>query len=221
MMLATVCRDYQTAIIDTDRDQAMQIVHDAFSGGISAEDIVFRVVIPSIERLISDISSNPGSLAQHYICSQIAAEVVDEMIPHFVQTPESIGHVVIGTSPGDFHALGKRIVIGCLKARMIGITDLGMNVSPETFVDAALENGAQVIAISSMMIHTARGEKGCRAVRRILSERNLEDAIKIVVGGAPYRFDKSLYLRVGADAWAENGILAGDVITSLIREVKP
>jgi len=78
----------------------------------------------------------------------------------------------------------------------------------------------QVNAISAMMVHTARGENGCRKVRQILSERGLEERIKVAVGGAPYRFDPELYRTVGADAWAENGITAGRVITDLIREVR-
>jgi methanogenic corrinoid protein MtbC1 len=58
-------------------------------------------------------------------------------------------------------------------------------------------------------------------VRELLRERGLEERIRIVVGGAPYRFDEQLYKTVGADAWAADGISAGKVIIDLIREVKP
>jgi methanogenic corrinoid protein MtbC1 len=84
-------------------------------------------------------------------------------------------------------------------------------------VDAAVEHGARVIAISTMMVHTARGPGGCVGVRKLLQERGLEDRIKIAVGGAPFRFDPELYKVVGADTWAENGILAARVITALLR----
>jgi methanogenic corrinoid protein MtbC1 len=104
---------------------------------------------------------------------------------------------------------------------MVEVTDLGLNVAPERFVDEALAHDAQVIGISSMMVHTATGENGCRRVRQILKERGVEDRIRIAVGGAPYRFDPELYRNVGADAWADNGITAGRVITDLIREVRP
>jgi methylmalonyl-CoA mutase cobalamin-binding domain/chain len=155
------------------------------------------------------------------MAAQIASEVVDEMVPHFTKAPEIIGRVIIGTSQGDFHGLGKRIVSGCLKAMMIDVTDLGLNVAPERFVDEAVAQDAQVIAISSMMIHTAKGDNGCRRVRQILKEQGLETRIRIAVGGAPYRFDPELYRTVGADAWADNGITAGRTITDLIREVRP
>jgi methanogenic corrinoid protein MtbC1 len=111
------------------------------------------------------------------------------------------------------------VVIGCLKAHLIDVVDLGLNVAPDRFVDEAVARDAQVIAISSMMVHTARGEHGARGVRRLLRERGLEARIKIAVGGAPYRFDHDLHRVVEADAWAENGLLAAQVIQRLIREV--
>jgi len=220
-MLEQVMTQYNEAIMDTDRDRALQVVRDALSLGISPEEVVFEIVVPAIELMMKSIAENQGvSLAQHFMAAQIASEVVDEMVPQFRNVPENVGRVVIGTSRGDFHGLGKRIVSGCLKAMMIEVTDLGLNVAPERFVDEALAQNAQVIAISSMMIHTANGDNGCRRVRQILKERRIEERMRIAVGGAPYRFDPELYRSVGADAWGENGITAGRVITDLIREVR-
>jgi methanogenic corrinoid protein MtbC1 len=220
-MLEKIITAYNDAIFDTDRDQALRIVHQAVTDGVSPEDIVFKLVIPAIEQMLSSVSENmDANLAQHFLTAQIAAEIVDEMIPRFRHAPEIVGTVVMGTSQGDFHGLGKRIVIGCLKAHMIETIDLGLNVAPERFVDEAVAHGAQIIGISSMMVHTARGDNGCRMVRQILRERGLEERIRIIVGGAPYRFDDQLFKAVGADAWAENGIVAGRMITDLIREVR-
>jgi methanogenic corrinoid protein MtbC1 len=220
-MFEHVVKAYNEAIFDTDRERALKVIHNAVDKGVSPEAIVFKVVIPAIELMIKSISESfDASLAQHFLTSQIAADVIEEMIPKFKKTPEVVGCVVIGTSQGDFHGLGKRIVIGCLNALMINVTDLGLNVPPERFVDEAVTHDAQVIGISSMMVHTARGENGCLKVRRILKERGLEGKIKIIVGGAPYRYDANLYKIVQADAWAEDGITAGKVITGLIKEVR-
>jgi len=220
-MFAQVIKAYNEAIFDTDRERALKVIHDAVNKGVSPEAIVFKVVIPAIELMIKSISESfDASLAQHFLTSQVAADVVEEMIPQFKKSPEVVGRVVIGTSQGDFHGLGKRIVIGCLNALMINVTDLGLNVPPERFVDEAVAHDAQVIGISSMMVHTARGENGCLKVRRILKERGLEGKIKIIVGGAPYRYDGNLYRIVQADSWAEDGITAGKVIAGLIKEAR-
>lgn len=221
MKIQEVITRYNEAVFDTDREQALKVIHQARADGLTPEDIVFRVIVPAIETLVTP-TGEPGdmNLAQHFMVSQIAAEVTDAMVPLFEKAPEIAGRVVIGTAHGDLHSLGKRIVMGCLKARMIECTDLGVNVTAERFVDEAVALNADVIAISSMMVHTARGENGCRGVRRLLQERHLEDRVKILVGGAPYRFDPELFRTVGADAWADNGVTAGEAVLKLIGEVR-
>jgi methanogenic corrinoid protein MtbC1 len=220
-MLERIAKAYSESLYDTDRPRALRVVQDALDSGMAPETIVFEVVLPTIESMVDSVSMNfDTSLAQHFMTSQISAEVVDEMVGHFTQPPTMIGHVVIGTSPGDFHGLGKRIVIGCLKAAMIGVTDLGLNVPAERFVNEAVARSADVIGISSMMVHTARGDNGCLGVRRLLRERGLEDRIKIAVGGAPYRFDHDLYKHVGADGWSGSALDAAPLIKRLIGEVK-
>ena len=220
-MLDAIVKAYNEAVFETDKEAAFDVVNAALADGVSAEDIVFKVVIPAVEEMMSNITKDPdANLAQHFMTAQIAAEVTERMLEKFEHPPEIIGRVVIGTAAGDLHSLGKRIVMGCLKALMVEVVDLGVNVPPEKFVDAALEHDAQVIAISAMMVHTATGENGARRVRQILQERALEKRFRIVVGGAPYRFDNELYKTVGADGWAPDGVNAGRAIIDLIREVK-
>lgn len=218
-MLDRVVEAYNEAVYDTDLDQALRVVHDAVAAGVSPEDVVFRVVLPAMDRMVSTLGAEGGaSLAQHYMTSHIADVITTEMIAKFRTSPEVVGRVVIGTAEGDLHSLGKRIVAGCLKARMVEVIDLGVNVAPERFVDEAIAHDAEVIAVSAMMMHTATGERGARRVRILLEERRLGERIRIVVGGAPYRFDPDLYRTVGADAWAENGVTAGKVIADLLGE---
>lgn len=218
-MLEQVTKAYSQAVFDTDREQALKVVHDAVESGVSPEDIVFHVVLPAMDMMIDSLEGEGGtSLAQHYMAAQIADAVTTEMVAKFSEAPEAAGRVVIGTAEGDLHSLGKRIVTGCLKARMIDVIDLGVNVSPEHFVEEAVARDADVIAISAMMVHTAKGERGCRRVRDLLQERHLADRPKIIVGGAPYRFDPDLYWVVGADACAIDGVSAGRVVAKLIEE---
>jgi trimethylamine corrinoid protein len=221
-MLEDIIKSYKEAVYETDKAAAFEVVNAALAKGVTPEDIVFKVVIPAVEELMSGINKDPdANLAQHFMTAQIAAEVTEKMLEKFQHPPEIIGRVVIGTASGDLHSLGKRIVMGCLKALMVETIDLGVNIPALRFVDEAVAHDAQVIAISAMMVHTATGEHGAREVRKLLHERGLEDRIRIVVGGAPYRFDNELFKNVGADAWAPDGVSAGKVIVDLIKEVKP
>lgn len=212
-------RAYCDAVFDTDRDEALAVVERALADGMTPEDVVFTIVIPCMERMVGGlVSDSLVTLSQHVLSAKIAEEVTDDLIPRFTVTPELRGHVVIGTSHGDFHGLGKKILGGCLKAKLFEVTDVGLNVPPERFVDRALEVGARVVGISSMMVHTARGEQGPSRVRELLRSRGLEQRIKLVVGGAPYRFDPRLYREVGADAWGATAIEGTEVVAALIRE---
>lgn len=209
---------YNEAVFDTDRPRAMQVVEQALDGGATPEEIVFDVVIPALEQMIQIIGRDfDVNLAQHYMASQIAAEVTDAMVDRFQQPPVAEGRMVIGSAAGDLHTLGKRIVTGCTKALMVDVVDLGVNVAAERFVDEAVAHGAGVIAVSAMMLHTARGDDGARKVRQVLTERGLDGRIALIVGGAPYRFDTELYRKVGADAWSPDGVSAGRTVRDLLR----
>lgn len=220
-MLEHYIQSYNEAVLETDKQAALDIVDQALADGLSPEEVVFQLVIPAVEQMMSYIEKDPdANLAQHFMTAQIAADVTEKMLTQFKNPPEVIGRVVIGAAFGDLHSLGKRIVSGCLKSLMVDVIDLGINVTAERFVEAAIANDAQVIAISAMMVHTATGENGSVRVRHLLKQRGLEDKIKIAVGGAPYRFDPDLYQQVGADAWAPDGVTAAKIIVNLIREVK-
>lgn len=222
MHLQHLISAFNEAVFDTDRERALRLVREAVAAGIPPEVVVFEAVIPALEHRAPPAGGAVElSLAQHFMTSQIAADVTEELVPMFHRPPEIIGRVVIGNCRGDLHTLGKRIVMGCLRAHMIECHDLGVNVAPERFVDEAVARGAGVIGISAMMVHTARGPNGCLKVREILRQRALEERIKIVVGGAAFRFDPHLYRAVHADAWAADAVGAVPVITKLLQETPP
>lgn len=209
---------YYEALFDTDRERALAVVDQALIDGTTPEDIVFKVVIPVIDRMINELTvSFDATISQHYMTSKVSEEVTTAMIEKFEKTAIGEVPIVLGSAWGDFHGLGKRIVGGCLKANMFEVHDLGLNVIPEKFVARAVEVDAPVIGISSMMIHSAEGENGPLKVREIIDREGLGGRIKIVVGGAPYRFDPDLYRAVGADAWADNAVSAVETISKIVK----
>ncbi len=220
--IAHIASSFFDALFDTDRPKALSVINRAIGRNIAPEDLVFSVVLPGIERMTdSMVDTEKTNLSQHFIASQICEEVIDLLLPLFSGAPSFQGTVILGTSCGDYHGLGKKIVRGCLRASLFSVVDLGINVTAERFVEEAVSQQAAIIGVSSMMVHTALSDQGPRRVRQLLHERGLEERIKLVVGGAPYRFDPELYRTVGADAWGENGMEAVRVITRLLGAQKP
>lgn len=216
-LIDDVLSNYYRALINTNKSQALSIIRGALDQGVDAQELLFSVVIPSVNLMINEfLVEETTTLSQHYICSKAASEATDILLADFGQGQKTAGTIILGTARGDFHGLGKKIVGGCLKANLISVIDLGVNVTAEHFIEQAVEHEASVIGISSMMVHTAAGELGARKVRSLLKEKKLDSKISLIVGGAPYRFDPELYEQVGADAWAENALDSITLIQQLL-----
>ncbi len=101
--------------------------------------------------------------------------------PHLqVEPAKVVGKVVIGSLKGNVQGIGKNIVAATLRAAGFQVVDLGVDVSPEAFVDTAVKEEAQIIAISILVDETVPFLKD---VVGLLQKRKLSEKIKIVVGG--------------------------------------
>ena len=121
--------------------------------------------------------------------------------------------VVLGTVTGDQHDIGKTLVGILLRGAGYRVVDVGIDVAPDAFIDAALEHGARGIGMSALLTTTmpAMGE----VVRR-LKERELDGDIWTIVGGAPVT--RAFAEEVGADAYAFDAGNAVEVIDGLVGE---
>ncbi|MBI4404792.1 MAG: corrinoid protein [Deltaproteobacteria bacterium] len=109
----------------------------------------------------------------------------------------SLGKVVIGTVQGDLHDIGKNLVGIMLKGAGFEVVDLGKSVSPEKFIDAAVNENAEIIGMSALLTTTMSVMKKVTELRK---QKNLQGKIKIVVGGAPVT--KEFATEIGADGYA-------------------
>jgi len=91
-----------------------------------------------------------------------------------------VGKVIIGLLKGNTRGLGKDIVASTLRAAGFQVVDLGVDVSPERFVDAAVREKAKIIAISISVNETV---PFLRDVINKLKQKKLRDKVRIVVGG--------------------------------------
>jgi len=90
------------------------------------------------------------------------------------------GVVVLGTVFGDMHDIGKAMVAALLKADGFVVHDLGINVTPEQFIDAAKKHRATIVAMSALMTSTV---PEMRKVLQGLTAQGLRSAVKVMVGG--------------------------------------
>lgn len=113
-----------------------------------------------------------------------------------VQSP---GKVVIGTVKGDLHDIGKNLVAMMLEGAAFEVIDLGTDVSPERFIEAAQSSGAQIIAMSALLTTTMPNMKN---TIEALKTAGIRDQFKVMVGGAP--ITQAYADQIGADGFAED-----------------
>ena len=118
---------------------------------------------------------------------------------------------VIGTIKGDLHDIGKNLVAMMWKGANIEVIDLGTNVTPERFVEAAQEHGAHLVGISALLTTTMVGMKDVVAAIRAA---NLPD-VKVIVGGAP--LTSEFAASIGADGYASDAGSAVEAARKAIR----
>lgn len=120
------------------------------------------------------------------------------------------GKVVIGTVQGDIHDIGKNLVGMMLEGAGFEIIDLGVNVAPASFAEAA-ENGADIIAMSALLTTTM---PNMVKVMDALQQAQVRDKVKVIVGGAPVTDDFAK--RIGADGFAKDASQAATLAASLV-----
>ncbi len=125
------------------------------------------------------------------------------------------GTVILGTVAGDQHDIGKTLVGIMLRGAGYDVVDLGIDIGPGHFVDAALEHDASVIGMSALLTTTM---PAMATVVRQVRERNLVGRIWTLVGGAPVTRDFAL--EIGADAYAYDAASAVDSVEALFRGVE-
>jgi 5-methyltetrahydrofolate--homocysteine methyltransferase len=125
----------------------------------------------------------------------------------------SRGKVVLGSVQGDLHDIGKNLVGIMLEGAGFAVVNLGIDVPAEKFIEAAVEEDASVIGVSSLLTTTMSKMKG---VVDLVAERGLSGQVKVLVGGAP--LTEEFAQSIGADGYAYDAASAVEKVVALVRE---
>ncbi len=124
---------------------------------------------------------------------------------------ETLGRVVLGTSKGDIHDIGKNLVATILSANGFEVFDLGTSTTPEKFIAKAREVDAHVIGISALLTTTMAGQK---AVIEALDREGMRPKVKAIIGGAAVTGKWADEIK--ADGYARNAMDALELVRNLV-----
>ena len=123
------------------------------------------------------------------------------------------GVVAIGTVKGDLHDIGKNLVAMMLEGNGFKVIDLGIDVGPEKFLDAVVNHGAQIVALSALLTTTM---PTMRDTIVALEQAGVRDKVKVMVGGAPVT--DSFAKEIGADGYSSDAASAAELALRLIKQ---
>lgn len=205
------------AIITGDSDSAAQVTQEALAQGADPLRIIQEIIVPTLTEVGDRFQEMEIFLPELMMAGEAAAastSLLETAIAKAGGERPSLGTVVIGTVQGDIHDIGKNIVSSILSAHGFNVVDLGRDVSPETFLEAAEKNQAGIIGLSALMTTTRPAQ---RSTIRLLEELGVRGQYKVIVGGGSVTPDWAE--EIGADAYAENAAEAADVCKRLIGAV--
>ena len=206
-----------TAIENADRMGAKAII-EAWALGKSFHRVVPELLAPTLERFGVLWSTGHGgvSLATGYVASKVAEDVLSRLLEETRPGDGIIsrGRVLVGNVEDDFHPLGRKMVAAFLRTDGWDVLDLGVDVAPEQFVDAAEESGARVIGASAMMYTTA---KNVARIRGEIDRRGLTGRLQLAVGGAVFKLRPELVAEFGGDGTAASAVEASTLFQELWR----
>ena len=122
---------------------------------------------------------------------------------------EPLGTVIMGTVKGDLHDIGKNLCIMMLRGAGFSVIDLGVDTSPEEFIEAIEDNEANVVGMSALLTTTM---PNMGKTIQAFEEVEMRDIVKVMVGGAP--LTQEFADDMGADGYGKDAISCVDLAKS-------
>ena len=199
-------------IVNGESNVVEQKVNEALSSGIDPAVILNEGMIPAMSEVGRQFEEGECYVPEMLVAAHAMQNGMGLLKPHLQKDKvESRGKVAIGTVKGDLHDIGKNLVAIMLEGAGFEIQDLGTDVSPEKFVEAA-RSGANVIALSALLSTTMTQMKG---VVESLEKADLPNKVFVIVGGAP--LSETFAKSIGADGFAPDASRAVSVVRALMN----
>jgi 5-methyltetrahydrofolate--homocysteine methyltransferase len=192
--------DLYQAILEGNAKKAKEATERALAEGADPNELLDRYMIPAMDEVGRRFDCQEYFVPELLIAARAMKTALELLTPRLAQAGgRKAGKVIIGTVKGDIHDIGKNLVASMLEGGGFEVTDLGVDVPAEKFVEA-VGNQENVIVAMSALLTTTMGYM--REVIKALEQAGIRSRVKVMIGGAPVtqRFADE----IGADGYSEN-----------------
>ncbi|HUV93226.1 MAG TPA: corrinoid protein [Anaerolineae bacterium] len=194
----------------------MKAVQDATNAGLSeglpAGDLLNEAMIPAMAEVGRLFEANEYYVPEMLIAARAMKAGLAILRPQLVKEDvKPLGKVALGTVKGDLHDIGKNLVSIMIEGAGFEVVDLGVDVSPEAFVDAVRDQDVDLVGLSALLTTTMPSMK---TTIEAFEEAGLRDQVKIIVGGAP--LTQRYADEIGADGYGRDAAAAANLAKQLL-----
>jgi methanogenic corrinoid protein MtbC1 len=188
-------RLFVQTIVSGERKAALSIAREALRNGVRVQDLyadVFQDALYEVGRLWE---SNAITVAQEHMATAVTQYVMAHVFGAIEPVGPSRGVAIMTGVPGELHHVGALMVSDMLEAEGWQIQFLGSNLPIASILGTIADARPQLLGISVTMpfnVHHAR--------RLIAEAKRADPGVRVVVGGAAFRFDA--WRDTGADNYA-------------------
>jgi 5-methyltetrahydrofolate--homocysteine methyltransferase len=206
--MSAILDELRQSVIEGNAKSAQAQVQQALDEGLGADVILNTALIPAMGEVGQKFEDGEYFVPEMLISARAMQAGLKLLKPLLAASgTEPIGTVAIGTVKGDLHDIGKSLVAMMLEGAGFEIMDMGVDVSPEKFVQAA-KDGANIVAMSALLTTTMPNMQN---TIKALTEAGLRDQVKVMIGGAPVT--DAYAHQIGADGYSTDA-------SSAVRKAK-
>jgi 5-methyltetrahydrofolate--homocysteine methyltransferase len=202
--MATIAKDIHAelgeALREGNAERAEEVTRRALEEGVDPLDVIQQAIVPTLTELGQEFQDYKIFLPGLMLASEAAkrsSALLDKALSETGKQAIVLGTVVIGTIQHDVHDIGKNLVSTILNAHGFKVIDLGRDVAPSAFLEAATREGPDIVAMSSLMTTTRPGQ---RSTIDLFAEAGEREKFKMIVGGGST--DQRWADEIGADGYA-------------------
>ncbi len=198
------------AVTKGDQNAAVDMTKAALADGLEVKKILDDGLIGGMNLIAEMWKKNEVYIPEVLIAARAMKSAMGVLEPELAKAGvEPIGKCLIGTVQGDLHDIGKNLVVMMLKGAGFDVVDIGVDASPEKFVEQAKASNPQVVGMSTLLTTTMPSmEKTVKALQQA------GISAKIIIGGAPVT--QGYADKIGADGYSPDAASAVDLVKSLV-----
>ncbi len=184
-------------VIDGNAKATASSVQQALAENLDAGTILSTALIPAMGEVGQKFEQGEYFVPEMLIAARAMQAGLALLRPLLAQSgAKPIGKVAVGTVKGDLHDIGKSLVAMMIEGAGFEIMDLGVDVTPEKFIDA-IRGGADIVAMSALLTTTM---PNMATTIEAIKQAGLRESVRIMVGGAPVT--QAYASQIGADGYA-------------------